>query len=130
MTAAAILLVDDDPSFRAVTVRALRAAGYAVEDAADGADGLRMFHAELPDLVITDILMPDRDGVELIGAIRRDAGAAKILAISGGGQIGPLSLLSLAAELGADAVLAKPFGSEELLRVVEGLVGPGAPARD
>ena len=111
--------------------RALRDAGHAVEEAVDGAQALRVIQAETPDLLITDILMPNRDGIELIAAVRQDRPAVRILAISGRRHLGSVDLLDLAARLGAHDTLEKPFSTEALLEKVAALGvtdagGPGA----
>ena len=118
---ASILVVDDDELFGAVVCRALRDAGHAVEDAADGAQALRIIQAETPDLLITDILMPNRDGIELIAAVRQDYPDVRILAISGRRHLGSVDLLDLAARLGAHDTLEKPFSTEALLEKVAAL---------
>jgi CheY-like chemotaxis protein len=112
---ASILLVDDDELFRAVVCPALRAAHHAVEEAVDGAQALRIIKAETPDILITDIFMPNRDGIELIAAVRQDHPTVRIMAISARQHLGMVDLLNLAAKLGAHATLAKPFTTEQLL---------------
>jgi DNA-binding response OmpR family regulator len=118
---AAILLVDDDESFRTAVCRSLRAAGHAVDAAADGKEALKFIAAETPDILITDILMPNTDGIELTGAVKRTYPGVRILAISGRGQLGMVDLLHLASMLGADATLSKPFAPEKLLEKVAAL---------
>jgi CheY-like chemotaxis protein len=118
---ASILVVDDDELFRAVVCRALRDAGHAVEEAVDGAQALRVIQAETPDLLITDILMPNRDGIELIAAVRQDHPGVRMLAISGRRHLGTVDLLDLAARLGAHDTLEKPFSTEALLEKVAAL---------
>ena len=117
----AILLVDDDGAFRTAVCRALRAAGHAVEEAANGREALKFIAAETPDILITDILMPNTDGIELTSAVRQAHPAVRILAISGRSQLGTVDLLALASMLGADATLAKPFAPEQLLEKVAAL---------
>ena len=118
---AAILLVDDDDAFRTAVSRSLRAAGHAVEAAADGGQALRIIAAEAPDILITDILMPNTDGIELTTAVKRSYPGMRILAISGRGQLGKVDLLNVASLLGADATLTKPFAPEALLEKVAAL---------
>src|ERR1700680_1216734 len=113
---AKILLIDDDPQLRRLLSRVLKGAGHTVREAKDGREGIELFHRTRPALVITDIVMPDTEGIETIRELRREAPALPILAISGGGN---LSLyLRLADELGATTTLAKPFGNDELLSAV------------
>jgi len=109
-----ILLIDDDSIVRATIEMMLSGLGYDVISAHDGREGMRRFTAESPDLVITDIIMPEKEGLETIIEMRRQQPTAKILAISGGGRIGTVEVLDLAAQLGADYVLGKPFDREEL----------------
>ena len=118
----AILVVDDDDAFRDSLCRVLRAEGYTVEAAADGRRAMHLLVAEPPDLVITDILMPERDGLELMAEVKKANPAIKILAMSGRGGFGRLDVLSLARRLGAHATLAKPFDQEQLLAEVEALL--------
>jgi len=112
---ASILLVDDDELFRGAVCRVLRAAHHAVEEAVDGAHALRIIKAETPEILITDIFMPNRDGIELIGAVRQAHPTVRIMAVSGRRHLGAVDLLELAARLGAHATLAKPFNTEQLL---------------
>lgn len=89
----------------------------------DGVDGLRKFHSEAPDLVITDIMMPHRDGIETIREIRETGSTIGIVAISGGGRGNGALYLSLSKQFGADEVIQKPFFPEELMATVDRLLG-------
>jgi DNA-binding response OmpR family regulator len=121
---AEILIIDDDPHIRRLMSRILRGAGHTVREATDGRSGLELFRERLPALVITDIVMPDQEGIETILELRRDAPSLPILAISGGEG----GYLRLAIGLGATEALAKPFGADELLAaVVKLLVIPQPP---
>lgn len=122
MAGANVLVVDDDAELLQVMARALESAGHGVHLADGGEAGLRMFRAEPPDLVICDVVMPDRDGIELIPEMRALRPDVRILAISGRQLIGPLDVLKLASSLGADATLAKPFELEVLLTQAEALL--------
>jgi CheY-like chemotaxis protein len=119
-----ILVIDDDEQVRRVIVRILAAAGHVVREAADGRAGLRLFRAMRPRLVITDLVMPEQEGIETIRTMSREAPEIPILAISG--AAGPL-YLPMATSLGATATLAKPFGADELLAIVAGLLSGEAP---
>ena len=119
----AILLVDDDAAFRTAVCRALRAAGHAVEEAANGKEALKFISAESPDILITDILMPNTDGIELTTAVKQAHPGVRILVISGRRQLGSVDLLDLASMLGADATLSKPFAPEQLLEKLASLEG-------
>ena len=125
-----LLVIDDDAGVRVTVARILEDESYDVVTAADGARGLEMFVAELPDLVITDILMPGKDGIEVIIEMRRRRPDALIIALSGGGRIGNTGYLEVATMLGATAALGKPFEADELLALVRSAleVGRHAPA--
>ena len=122
---ASILVVDDDAALRDVMCRRLRFAGHAVEEATDASQALRLLQAGAWDLLITDILMRNGDGIELITAVRQADPDVSIMAICGRAFLGSLDLLDVAARLGADAILAKPLSYEHLLDQVAALVGGG-----
>jgi DNA-binding response OmpR family regulator len=122
MNGRSVLIVDDDREFLAAVTRVLRGAGYQVRTAPNGSTVKDMVVSQAPDLVITDIMMPEHDGVELIGELRRTTRGIRILAVSGRGYIGALDLLGMAKAMGADAVMAKPFESDELLAKVSALI--------
>jgi len=122
MPGANVLVVEDDAELLQLMSRSLQAAGHAVLTAANGEAGLRLFRAEPPDLVICDIVMPDRDGIELIPEMKRLRPEVKLVAISGRQMIGALDVLNLAGRLGADATLAKPFAMEALQAIVAALL--------
>ena len=126
MRSASILVVDDDPEFREALCRALRGAGHAVEEAADGIQALRVAAADPPDLLITDLIMPNRDGIELVMAVKQAHPAMRILVISGRANVGPLDLMDVAARLGANATLAKPFATEQLFAKIAEVLDPPA----
>lgn len=109
------LIIDDDEFVRTTIASILASAGYDVIEAADGQQGLQLFLRHAVDLVITDILMPSKEGIETIVAIRQRNREVRIIAVSGGGRIGSGSLLHAAQRLGADEVLSKPFSKEQLL---------------
>jgi two-component system response regulator MprA len=121
-----VLVVDDDASLRDAMSRALRARGYAVNEAVDGKQALRMLQADPPDVIVTDVLMPNRDGIELLTGAKTSHPAVRILVITGRRRIGELDLLELAVGLGADETLAKPFSTDDLIAKVERLAGPAA----
>lgn len=123
MQSKAILVVDDDAEILRQIGAALTTAGYDVHTAADGALALRRFHAVAPDLVLIDIIMPNREGLETIMAMRKAQPGVKIVAMSGGGRIGPNEFLNLARHLGADAVIAKPFRLAAVVALIESTLG-------
>jgi len=117
-----ILVVDDNDLVRATTRAILEGVGHHVEDAADGDVALRALDSANPDLVLTDIVMPNKEGIGLIVELRRLGYKGSIVAMSGGGKIGPSDLLVMARKLGADECLAKPFHRADLLAKVGALL--------
>lgn len=113
-----ILIIDDEPLMRLTLRTALEQAGYAVIEACDGNEGLARFEAENPDLVLTDIIMPDREGVETIGVMKRARPQTPIIAMSGGGRLGASVFLDLAQKLGATRTLSKPIRNGDLQQAV------------
>lgn len=114
-----ILVIDDDKLVRETIVDTLVDDGHAVESAENGIVGLRTFRSAPFDLIVTDLYMPEKEGMEMIIEIRRDFPAVKILAISGG-ETGQLAVAKL---LGADKTLRKPFDLEDLTNAVKTLLG-------
>ncbi len=110
-TSPRVLVVDDDPAVRRGLVAELRAAGYETIEGADGREGLSRFEAESPDLVLTDIAMPQSDGYELIAAVRRQARTPIVVLSVRGGETDKIRAL----DLGADDYVIKPFSVQELL---------------
>lgn len=115
---ASILLIEDDEHVRFVTAELLRTAGYSVETADDGKIGLAVYQAKRHDLVITDIVMPDMDGLELIGHLQNLEPAPRVIAMSGGSRNSIPIYLPIAKHLGVERILAKPIESGVLLRTV------------
>ncbi len=105
----------------------LEAAGYQVMEAPDGEAGLRLQREQSADLVLVDILMPKRDGLEVIRALRAEMPQPKIIAMSGGGQTGQIEVLEAAAAFGAARTLLKPFQPRQLLKAIRDLLGEPAP---
>jgi CheY-like chemotaxis protein len=120
-----ILVIDDDDLMRAFVVALLEKRHYTVVAANNGLTGIAQVANSDFDLIVTDIVMPDMEGLETIKHIRRHKPAVKILAVSGGGS-SKGDYLKFATGLGADAVLAKPFEPAHFLEVVSGLVRPGS----
>ncbi len=117
-----ILVIDDDAQVLNVVSEMLRLEGHAVDVAENGLRAMEKMHDRQFDLVITDLLMPDKEGLETIVDIRRNNRRLPILAISGGGRIGPGDYLHTARCMGASATLAKPFGRQELLSTINNLL--------
>lgn len=124
-----ILVVDDDPLARAMAVEVLAEAGYAAAEADDGLAATALMERAPAELMLVDMVMPGKDGIETILEVRRRWPQTRILAMSGGGQrLHAADLLALARGLGADAVCHKPLRPDALLADVAGLVGAAAPA--
>jgi YesN/AraC family two-component response regulator len=118
-----VLLVEDDPQVRFMLRETLQQEGYDVREAINGKEGLALFRESPADLVITDIIMPEKDGVEAIHALRREAPEVKIIAISGGSaNINGDHLLKTASKLGASRTFGKPVDMAELLEAVQEIV--------
>lgn len=117
-----ILIVDDDTLVRDALVLLLERDGHEVLEAVNGVEAIAIFRERLPDLVITDIIMPDMEGFETIREMRRIAAGLKIIAISGGAPIGSQDILELASRLGADEIFAKPIDRDEFLSSVSRLL--------
>jgi DNA-binding response OmpR family regulator len=115
---ARILVVDDEEAIRSVLREALEYAGYEVVEAEDGVAGVEQYHDKRADLVILDILMPRKDGLETIQELLQADPTTKIIAISGGVRGGKVDNLAVAKALGAQRTLAKPFRLHELLEMV------------
>ena len=113
-----ILIVDDESGIRMVMREILENVGYSVLEASDGNDAIIQFEKHRPDLVVTDLLMPGKDGIETLFELRQINSKAKIIALSGGGRIRPENYLNCAMKLGAIATIEKPFTSEEFLMVI------------
>jgi len=119
---ARVLVVDDEVGVRSGVCRFLRRSGHEVMEASGGAEALRQAYGQALDLVITDINMPDVDGIEVIMALARERPGLPIIAISGGGLMPKDLLLSSAGLLGAVHTVAKPFVLEDLRRVVDAVL--------
>ncbi|HUH86223.1 MAG TPA: response regulator [Stellaceae bacterium] len=115
---AKILVIDDDVIVRETIVQILEDGGHQVVSAEDGKRGMAAFRSERPDLIITDIIMPEQEGIQTITEIRGVQPNAKIIAISGGGRIGNTDFLKIARHLGAFDAIAKPFDPDDLLNRV------------
>lgn len=118
-----ILVIDDDEDLRDSLQIVLEREGYRVFAASDGAAGVEIYRAEQTDLVITDIIMPIKEGLETITELHREFPDVKIIAMSGGGRVGVKNYLDWAEGLGAHRVLAKPFSRSEILNSVKEVLG-------
>jgi YesN/AraC family two-component response regulator len=120
-----ILIIDDDFHVRDMMERLLRRAGYDAQLAENGVEAVKMHQENPMDLLITDVIMPEKEGLEIITEFRRDYPSVKLIAISGGGRIGPANYLKMAKLLGAERTFAKPVDTSQLLSAIEELLAPG-----
>jgi CheY-like chemotaxis protein len=118
-----VLIIEDDPLARYTLSRILTGAGYDVVTAIDGEAGLTAAAKDNPRVVITDLIMPNMEGIETILSIKQNHPEIPIIAISGGGRYGNSDLLPMAQSVGADAIVAKPFEAEDLLEPLRRLLG-------
>ena len=117
-----ILVIDDDDQVRQMLKQMLEREGYEVIDAADGKEGIRLYRNEPTDLIITDIIMPEKEGLETIRELKQDFPDIKIIAISGGGRLDPGNYLEIARKWGVGRTFAKPFDRTELLEAIQQLL--------
>lgn len=113
-----VLVIDDEKDVREMARRTLESEHHTIFEAADGIDGIKAFQEHQPDVVVTDIIMPNADGLEVISRILEINPKAKIIAISGGGRIAGNTYLKYARKFGVTAVLSKPFSPEQLLSLI------------
>jgi DNA-binding response OmpR family regulator len=118
-----ILVIEDDNAVREFIRQTLSKAGYDVIAAGDGVEGLDKFRASHPDLVITDIVMPQKEGLQTIIEMRQQAPNVKVIAMSAGGRYSNMDYLKLARKFGARATLTKPFMRDEMLDLVRETLG-------
>jgi len=118
-----ILVTDDDRVVRAVMTRMLEACGHTVLTAENGERGTAVFRNAQPDLVITDMVMPEQEGIETIRLIRRERPEARIVAMSGDVPDAEFNILAIARQLGADDAIRKPIAAADLRALVERFVG-------
>ncbi len=119
---ARIMIIDDEEQIRLYLRRILEKDGHEVVDAPDGAVGTKLYREKSADVVILDILMPEKEGLETIIELKRDYPDTKIIAISGGGRGGKLDFLEVAKKLGALRTLNKPFTRKEIINTVQELL--------
>jgi len=117
-----ILVIDDDEQMRVLLRQVMEWSGYTVVDAENGRKGMQLQREQPADLVITDLIMPEQEGLETISILKREFPEVRIVAISGGGRIGPEAYLPAARELGADLVFSKPFDVKKFVAAVRGLL--------
>jgi DNA-binding response OmpR family regulator len=121
-----ILIIDDNEQFNKMLCMILAQAGYEVSTATNGDSGLKLYRQERPDLIITDIYMPEKEGLETIMELRATDCQTRILVVSGGSpQMNLADMFNMAKIFGADAMLAKPFDMDHFLKTVQGLLAEG-----
>jgi DNA-binding NtrC family response regulator len=122
---ARIFLIDDDNSVRDMLRKTLAHFGHTVIEARNGKEGMELFPHANADLLITDIVMPEKEGLEVLMELRKRQPPVKIIAISGGGRVSAADYLRTAKLMGAAKVLAKPFSNEALMAAVNELLSSG-----
>lgn len=122
---ARILIIDDEEVVRFTVRKLLEKHDHEVVEARTGIEGVSLFQANEIDLVVTDIIMPDKEGLETIREIRSLDDKVKIIAVSGGGRIGPDSFLAMAERLGANKTFTKPFDMADFVAAVDRLLLTG-----
>jgi len=116
---ALILIIDDEPQIRSMLKLMLERDGYEVAEAPDGIEGIRVFRQNPAELIITDLIMPNKDGIGLIIDLKKEFPNVKIIAMSGGGLNKPEGYLKGAKKLGATCTLSKPIDRDEMLRAIK-----------
>jgi CheY-like chemotaxis protein len=117
-----VLIVEDDKELREMLKMMLLRKNYTVLEAENGKAAITHFKPTLTDIVVTDLIMPEEDGLKVVIKLRELKPSIKIIAISGGGKVGPGSYLNLAKALGADAIYSKPFSLNDLVSKIEQLL--------
>ncbi len=117
-----ILIIDDDHHILLMVKKMLERAGYEVDLASNGEQGLELFKKIRADLVITDIIMPEKEGLETIREMKRMQSDLKIIAMSGGGKISADNYLETARIFGASMVIEKPFSQNTMVDAVNQLL--------
>lgn len=117
-----VLIIDDDEQIRVLLKQMMEWAGFDVMVAENGRIAMQMQSEQPANLVITDLIMPEQEGLETISRLKKEYAGIKIIAISGGGRIGPEAYLPAARELGADRVFSKPFDVQEVVAAVKELL--------
>jgi DNA-binding response OmpR family regulator len=116
---ARILIIDDESQIRSMLRLMLERVGYEVDEAPDGLEGIRQYREDPADLIITDLIMPNKDGIGMIIDLRKEFPKVKIIAMSGGGVNRPEGYLDGAKKLGATRTLTKPIDRDEMLKAVK-----------
>jgi len=126
MKSCSILVIDDEPALREILSHVLSDAGHRVVGAANGKEASKVLSSAAFDVVLTDVIMPEKDGMQVISELRKKFPEVRIVAMSGGGHVSRDQYLKIAKGLGAHAVLEKPFPNQQLLATIESLMQPAA----
>lgn len=118
-----VLIIDDDEQMRIMLSQLVEVMGHDLVTACNGIEGVARQREKAADLVITDLIMPEQEGLETISILRKEFPHTKIIAVSGGGRLGPEAYLPAAKELGADRIFKKPFDIQEMISAVKELIG-------
>jgi DNA-binding NtrC family response regulator len=121
MKSCSILVIDDEPALREILSQVLTGAGHRVVGAGNGKEASKALSARAFDVVLTDVIMPEKDGMQVISELRKKFPEVRIIAMSGGGHVPRDQYLKIAKGLGAHAVLEKPFANQKLLDTVASL---------
>ncbi len=117
-----ILIVDDEPQIRLMLKKLLEFEGYKVTEAFDGNQALQRYRDDPPDLIITDLIMPEKEGLETMAELLKENPEVKIIAMSGGGKNKPVGYLHTAKLLGAVETFEKPIRKEDLLEAIKKII--------
>lgn len=117
-----ILIIDDEQPIRLILRKLVESEGYTVTEASNGIEGIKSYHENPADLIIIDIIMPDKQGIQTIRELKKEYPDVKIIAISGGGKGTPDGYLNLAKKSGAMQTIEKPIRKEELLKAIKNLI--------
>lgn len=123
-----ILIIDDDNSIRGFIRRVLEHHGYEIQEARNGDEGIRLYQAWKPDLVLLDLYMPEKDGLETLRDLRQESPQPKVVTMSGDGPKYDVAILQSSRFLGSNSALVKPFTIGELIEIVRNTIDGGAPA--
>ncbi len=124
LSGTAVLMVDDEPGLRRITALAIAAAGGEAFEASDGREAIAILERSGIDVAVIDVFMPEKEGLETIVEARQRWPGLKVIAISGGGVVGPMDVLHVAQLVGADVVMTKPFSLSHLIAEIERLARP------
>jgi two-component system cell cycle response regulator CpdR len=126
MKSCSILVIDDEPALREILSQVLTGAGHRVVGAGNGKEASKALTTSAFDVVLTDVIMPEKDGMQVISELRKKFPEVRIIAMSGGGHVSRDQYLKIAKGLGAHAVLEKPFANQKLLDTIEALIPSAA----